>query len=141
MPAWRFSRTERLDTDRCADALAYREARPPRLRKSRSGSVGAIEAARSYTAAASSCRPNRESRSISLFECEFDMRVWFGKARLDPLCFSLHRWIVCGSIRPTHLALGGDRPGDAVRIASDALNLLRGDRMEELEADEVETGL
>jgi hypothetical protein len=49
--------------------------------------------------------------------------------------------LVCGSIRPTHLALGGDLPGDAVRIATDALDLLRGDRMEELEADEVETGL
>jgi hypothetical protein len=47
-----------------ADALhRQREGRPPSLRKSRSASVGAMEAARSYAAAASLSRPRRRSRS------------------------------------------------------------------------------
>jgi hypothetical protein len=44
-------------------ALCQRERRPPSLRKSRSASVGARAAARSYAAAASVRRPNRRSRS------------------------------------------------------------------------------
>lgn len=55
-----------------------------------------------------------------------DLGVRCGSAGLDLLCFSLLRWIVCRSIRPTHPAPGGDLPGDVVRVASDALDLLGG---------------
>jgi hypothetical protein len=41
----------------------------------------------------------------------------------------------------SHDAPGDDLPGDAVRVASDAMDLLGGDGMQELETNEVQAGL
>jgi hypothetical protein len=49
--------------------------------------------------------------------------------------------IVRGTICSAYSAPGVDLSGDVVGVASDAMDLLRGDRMEELETDEVEAGL
>lgn len=63
------------------------------------------------------------------------------KSKLDLLCGPFLLWIVGGSIRSAYLAPGGDPPRDVVGISTDAVDLLRGDRVKELQTDEEESRL